>query len=243
MLTKTFRRSGWSLIGLALILITAYLTLYVYGFVQLRRARRLATAVEAFQVGAPIPKQWEAEFRNLNCKPDWIVGCRTSVSNLPLANFFAAPRRLPPRLGLSKWWGVMAVIAFDSNSKVLWKALVIDNGQYHQHPAVSILVMKDDRLFNPCERWAIAKHPGYLPHRAMRTGALVVGLSPEANQALIHRAFDVHLGCLNSIRGCKTLGDIAPSAWQDSVFQPNDQQFYQQWSEHCSEQSAAGKGK
>jgi hypothetical protein len=51
----------------------------------------------------------------------------------------------------------------------------------------------------------------------MRTGALAVDISPDADQILIHRAFDIRLECLNSMRGCKTPGDIAPDAWQDSV--------------------------
>jgi hypothetical protein len=240
---KTLQRAR-PFIGFALILVSAYLTLFLYGFLQLRRARRLVRAVEELQIGAPIPKQREAEFRNLNCKPDWGVGCHTAVSSLPFVDFFAAPRRLPPKLTLSNWWGVIARIAFDANGNVLWKGLGIDDGQYHQDIAVSILVRKDARLFNPCEIWSAAKHPGYLPYRAMRTGALVVELSPDANPVLIHRAFDVRLECLNSIRGCKTLGDIAPAAWQDSEYHPEEyQQFYQQWAASCREQSPAPRDK
>jgi hypothetical protein len=224
-------------IGFALILVAAYLMLSLYGFLQLRRARRLVKAVEELPIGAPIPKQLEGEFHNLNCKPDWGVGCHTAVSNLPFVDFFAAPRRLPPRLAPSRWWGVIARIAFDANGNVLWKGLGIDDGQYHQDLSVSILVRKDLRLLDPCERWSVAKHLGYLPYRAMRTGALVVEISPDADKMLIHRAFDLRLDCLNSIRGCKALGDIAPKAWQDSECHPEDlEQFYQQWSKRCGEQ-------
>lgn len=243
MVIKTLQRA-WPFIGFALILVAAYLTVSLYGFLQLRRARRLVRAVEELQIGAPIPKQREAELHNLNCGPDWGVGCHTAVSNLPFVNFFAVPRRLPTKLTLSKWWGVIARVVFDANGNVLWKGLGIDDGQYHQDLAVSIIVRKDARLFNPCEIWSVAKHPGYLPYRAMRTGALVVELSPDANPVLIHRAFDVRLECLNSIRGCKTLGDIAPAAWQDSEYHLEDyQQFYQQWSKGCCEQWSGCRGK
>ena len=237
-------RSARLFISFALILVAAYLMLSLYGFLQLRRARRLVRAVEELPIGAPIPKQLEGEFHNLSCMPDWGAGCHTAVSNLPFVNFFAVPRKLPPRLAPARWWGVIARIVFDANGNVLWKALGIDDGQYHQDIAASILVRKDARLFNPCEIWSAAKHPGYLTYRAMRTGALVVELSPDANPVLIHRAFDVRLECLNSIRGCKNLGDIAPAAWQDSEYHPEEyQQFYQQWGESCREQRPAPRDK
>jgi hypothetical protein len=240
---KTLQRAR-PFIGVALILAAAYLMLSLYGFLQLRRARRLVKAVEELPIGAPVPKQLEEEFHNLSCMPDWGVGCHTAVSNLPFVSFFAVPRRLPPRLAPARWWGVIARIVFDANGNVLWKALGIDDGQYHQDIAVSILVRKDARLFDPCAIWSAAKHPGYLPHREMRTGALAVEISPDADQTLIHRAFDVRLECLNSIRGCKTLGDIAPAAWQDSDYHPEDyQQFYRQWAKSCGQQWPAPRDK
>jgi hypothetical protein len=61
------------LIGIALIVSAAYLTLSLYGFLQLRRARRLVKAVEQLQVGVPIPKQQQAQFSNLRCVPKWAV--------------------------------------------------------------------------------------------------------------------------------------------------------------------------
>jgi hypothetical protein len=220
-----------ALIGIVLTLVAVYLALSLYGFLQLRRARRLVRAVEELQVGAPIPKQREAEFHNLNCRPDWGLGCHTAVSNLPFVDFFAAPRRLPPKLTLSNWWGVIARIVLDANGNVLEKGLGIDDGQYHQSLAVWIGVRKDARLFDPCDHPGVANHLGYLPHRVMRTAALAVDISPDANPSLIHRAFDVRLECLNSVRGCKTPGDIAPAAWQDSVFRAED---YQELFKSCS---------
>jgi hypothetical protein len=89
-------------IGIALILEAAYSTLSLYGFLQLRRARRLAKAVEELQVGAPIPQQGGAELRNLRCIPDW--GCYKTLSNLPFVDFFVSPRSLPPRVTLANWW-------------------------------------------------------------------------------------------------------------------------------------------
>lgn len=209
------------LISIGLILVAAYAALSLYGFVQFRRARRLVRAVEALQVGVPIPQQ-AVEFRNLNCIPHW--GCHTEVSNLPFVDFFAAPQRLPPKLTLSNWWGVIARVGLDANGNVLEKDLGIDDGKYYQSITVWIVVRKDARLFDPCDHPGVANHLGYLPSRVMRTGALKVVISPDANQGLIHRAFDVRLECLKSSRGCKTPGDIAPAAWQDSVFRAEDYQ-------------------
>jgi hypothetical protein len=209
-------------IGIALILVAAYSALFLYGFLQLRRARRLVKAVEELQVGAPVPQQRGAEFRNLRCIPDG--GCYKSSSNLPFVDYFASPRGLPPRVALANWWGVMAVIRLDANGNVLEKGLGIDDGRYHQSLAVWLRVRKDARLFDPCNHPGVADHLGYLPYRVMRTGALEVDLSPDANQSLIRRAFDVRLECLNSVGGCKTPGDIAPAAWQDSVFHAEDSQ-------------------
>jgi hypothetical protein len=145
-------------------------------------------------------------------------------------DFFASPRGLPPKLTLSNWWGVIARVSFDANGSVLEKSVGIDDGQYHQGGTVGISVRKDARLLDPCNP-SVATHLGYLPHREMRTGGLLVDLSPDANESLIRRAFDVRLDCLNSIRGCKTPGDIAPAAWQDSVFHAED---YQELFKSCS---------
>lgn len=217
------------LIRIVVIAGAAYLTLSLYGFLQLRRARRLVKAVEELRVGAPIPKRPETDFRNLRCITDW--DCHISVSNLPFVDFFATPRWLPPKLTQANWWGVFARIVLDANGNVLEKGLAIDDGHYHQSVTVWIDVQKDARLFDPCDRPGVANHLGYLPYRAMRTGTLVVDLSPDADQILIHRAFDIRLGCLNSIRGCKTPGDIAPDAWQDSVFHSEN---YQELFKSCS---------
>lgn len=122
-------------------------------------------------------------------------------------------------------------IVFDINGNVLEKGLGIDDGQYHQSLTVGIDVRKDARLFDPCDHPGVANHLGYLPSRVMRTGALGVEISPDADQDFIRRAFDIHLDCLNSVRGCKTPGDIAPAPWQDSVFRTDD---YQESLKSCS---------
>ncbi|MGC1222458.1 MAG: hypothetical protein WA872_11770 [Candidatus Sulfotelmatobacter sp.] len=217
------------LIGIVLIVSAAYLTLSLYGFLQLSRARRLVKAVEELQVGVPIPKEQQAQFSNLRCVPKW--GCFKRLSNLPFVDFFAQPRRLPPKLALSDWWGVIARVSFDADGSVLEKSVGIDDGQYHQFGTLAISVRRDASLFDPCAHPGVATHLGYLPRREHRTNALLVDISPDADQSLIRRAFDLHLYCLNSIRGCKTPGDIAPAAWQDSVFHAGD---YQELSKSCS---------
>lgn len=223
------RQTRRALIGIVLILVTAYLALTLFGFLQLRHARRFVKAVKELQVGAPIPRQLEAEFTNLRCVPDW--GCYESVSNLPFVDFFASPRRLPPKLTLSSWWGVIGTVSLDANGNVLQKTLGIDDGRYHQGLTVVVVLRKDIRLFDPCDHPGVAKHLGYLPHREMRTGGLRIDVSPDANSILMGQAFDVHLDCLNSIWGCKTPGDIAPGAWQDSEFRADD---YQELFKSCS---------
>jgi hypothetical protein len=118
----------------------------------------------------------------------------------------------------------MAVIRLDANGNVLEKGLGIDDGQYSQFVTVWISVRKNARLFDPCAHPSVATHLGYLPFQVHPSGALEVDVSPDANQSLIRRAFDVRLECLNSVGGCKTPGDIAPAAWQDSVFHPENYQ-------------------
>src|SRR5262249_55673386 len=130
-----------------------------------------------------------------------------------------------------KWWGVLARVAFDRNGNVLEKSLGIDDGRHHQGAAVEITVRENAGLFNPCEHPGVLGHLGYLPYRAMRTGTLVVDVSPGADPNLTHRAFDVHLDCLAGIRGCRTPGDIAPAAWHDSDFHYEN---YQEQFTNCS---------
>lgn len=207
-------------ISIVLILVVVYAALSLYGVLQLRRARRLVKVVEELPIGVPIPPNSTAELRNLHCVPTW--GCYKSVSNLPILDFFAVPRSLPPRVALSNWWGVLARVALDAKGNVLEKNLAIDDGKYHQGMTAGITVRKDPRLFNPCEHPGVAKHPGYLARREMRTGGLLVDVSPDADLSLLRRAFDLRLDCLNSIRGCESPGDISPDAWHDSVWHPEN---------------------
>jgi hypothetical protein len=159
-------------------------------------------------------------------------------------DYFAVPRQLPPRLTQSNWWGVFARILLDPDGKVIEKALAIDDGRSHQGFTIWIDVREDARLLNPCEHRGVTNHPGYLPYRAMRYGGLVIEISSEAKQKLIHRAFDVHLECLNRIHGCDTPGDIAAAAWQDSFLRAEDyQQPYQQWAKTCMEKRSAAPEK
>ena len=205
------------LIGIALTAVVAYSAAYIFGFLQLRRARRLVGAIEKLQIGAPISQQQlEIEFPDLHCTPD--RRCYARTSNVPFSDFWLTRPAPLPRVMPAHSWYVLAQIGLDAEGNVLDKELGIDDGHYHQFGTVGILVRKDARLLDPCIEPSVATHLGYRSHLEQRTNALFIELSPEADQNLIRRVFDLHLDCLNTITGCKTPGDIAPAAWQDAFY-------------------------
>ena len=59
--------------------------------------------------------------------------------------------------------------------------------------------------------------PDTCPGGNFRSGALRVNLSADADERWVRRAFDLRLNRLNTIRGCRNPGDIAPAAWQDQL--------------------------
>ena len=197
-----------------LVVIAFYSAMYVYGLVQLRRSRQVVGAVERLQVGSLQPNRPLGTSRLASrCTPD--RRCYVWISNLPFAEVWATRGIHVPRLFPWGWWHVVAQLGFDNAGKITDKELGIDNGQYHQFGMVGISMYEDAALNDPCIHPGITLHPGYLPRREMRTGALLIDLSPTATQAFIDRAFDIHLDCLNTVRGCTTPGDVAPSAWDD----------------------------
>jgi hypothetical protein len=64
-----------------------------------------------------------------------------------------------------------------------------------------IRVRKDSRLSDPCFDPSVATHLGYRPRREHRMSALLIDISPDTDQSLIHRVFGLHLDCLNRHRG------------------------------------------
>jgi hypothetical protein len=205
------------LIGIGLTLVAAYSALYLYGFLQLRSARRLTKSVEELQIGVPISQQQlRTEFPNLHCTPD--RRCYTRLSNVPFPDMWLSRRAPLPRVMPAHSWYVIAQLGLDPNGSVIDKELGIDDGQYYQFGTVGISVRKDARLFDPCADPSAATYPGYRPRREHRTSALLIDISPDADQSLLRRVFDLHLDCLNSIGGCRTPGDIAPVAWQDTSY-------------------------
>ena len=72
-------------------------------------------------------------------------------------------------------------------------------------------------VFDSCRHAEQIRHPGYLARREFRSGALRVNLSADADERWVRRAFELRLNCLNTIRGCRNPGDIAPAAWQDQI--------------------------
>jgi hypothetical protein len=197
-----------------LVVIAFYSALYAYGLVQLRRAQQVVGAVAQLRVGSVQPNRPFGTSRvALHCTPD--RRCYVGVSNLPFVELWDKRGIHVPRLSPWGWWHVVAQLGFDSAGKVTDKELGIDNGQYHQFGMLGISMREDAALDDPCHHPAIALHPGYFPHREIRTGALLIDLSPTAAQPFIGRAFDIHLDCLNTVRGCTTPEDVAPSAWND----------------------------
>jgi len=205
-----------------LVVIAFYSALYMYGLVQLRRARQVVASVKQLRVGS---FQLDRPFgtSELHCTPD--QRCYVLISNLPFVEFW--DRRgihVVPPLFPWGWWNVLAQLGFDNAGRVTDKELGIDNGRYHQFGMVGISVRDDAALNDPCHHPAIALHPGYFPRREMRTGALLIDVSKTAAQPFIDRAFDIHLDCLNTVRGCTTPGDVAPSAWND-IYSAKDVNF------------------
>ena len=206
-----------------LVVIALYSALYLYGLFQLKRARQLVGAVTQLRVGSLNPNcPFGASRFALHCTPD--QRCYVWISNLPFVELWDRRGLHVPQLFPWGWWDVVGQLGFDSAGKVTDKELGIDNGQYHQFGMVGISMREDAALDDPCHHPAIALHPGYFPHREMRTGALIVDLSPNAAQTFIDRAFDIHLDCLNTVKGCKTPEGVAPSAWND-IYSTKDASF------------------
>ena len=116
-----------------------------------------------------------------------------------------------------KWWTVAAGVKLDAAGNVIEKQLLIDDGKYFQYPTIWLFVGSYSRVFDPCRHAEQIRHPGYLARREFRSGALRVNLSADADERWVRRAFDLRLNCLNTIRGCRNPGDIAPAAWQDQL--------------------------
>jgi hypothetical protein len=201
-------------VSIAVVIIAFYSALYLYGFFQLRRAGLLVKRVEKLRLGALLPKQpFGTGLRDPYCMSD--RRCYLWVSNLPFAEFWRMRGIRPTGVMPSNWWHVIAQVGFDSSGNVVDKELAIDDGKYHQFGTVEVTVSERAILYHPCVNPIAAMHPGYWPRQEMRTGALLIDVSPNAEQSLIDRSFDLQLDCLNTIKGCKTPGDIAPKAWGD----------------------------
>ena len=140
------------------------------------------------------------------------------MSNLPGGeNFWRRTFSDVPSLLPWKWWTVDASVKFDSAGNVVEKLLLIDDGKYFQYPTIWLFVGSYPGVFDSCRHAEQIRHPGYRSMREFRSGALWLYLSADADERWVRRAFELRLNCLNTIRGCRNPGDIAPAAWQDQI--------------------------
>lgn len=211
-----FRRTRTAALVAVLLLCAACVALFAFHAIQLARAKRLVAAVESLRIGVPWKEQSSAAMFSQQSYKGISYEVK-SLSNLPwLDGGRHRPADMPPFLR-GKWWVVRADVMLDSSGKVAQKWLVIDNGKYFQFSTVEILVASEPQLFDPCHDAHETRHPGYRSSTENRTGALSIALSPSADERWVHHAFDLRLNCLDSLKGCKDPGEIAPAAWKDMI--------------------------
>ena len=211
------RRLRWPartvVVVLALLCVTC-LALRIFAGIQLNRGRKLVATAERVRLGETLAQQG-ISFFDIHCDSDDRCYGEKAVSSLPFAGFWKLDyRSMPPIAGL-KWWAVGAYVELDKAGVVTSEMLGADDGRYAQFPTVEIRVEADSRLFDPCDFAGQFRHPDYDARREMRTGALFVTISPQSDVAFRRRAFDLHLECLNTWRGCNSPAELAPNAWHD----------------------------
>ncbi len=178
----------------------------------------MVASLESVRLGVPLRQQPHAtRFHKSRCE-EGVCYAEEDVSNLPGGeNFWRRTFSDIPALLPWKWWTVDAGVKLDSAGNVIEKQLLIDDGKYFQYPTIWLFVGSYPRVFDPCRNAEQIRHPGYRSIREIRSGALWVNLSADADERWVRRAFDLRLNCLNTIRGCRNPGDIAPAAWQDQL--------------------------
>jgi hypothetical protein len=217
------RRVRTAALVVVLLLCAACVALFAFDAIQLARAKRLVVAVESLRIGVPWKEQSSAAMFNQQSYKGISYEVK-SVSNLPwLDGGRHRPADMPSFLH-GRWWVVRADVMLDSSGKVVQEWLVIDNGKYFQFSTVEIFVASEPQLFDPCLDADQARHPGYRLRTENRTGALIIDLSPSADERWAHHAFDLRLNCLDSLKGCKDPSEIASTAWKDML---DDRNFWE----------------
>ncbi len=203
--------------ALALLVCTAYLALLAYGAFQLTQAQVVVATLRSVRLGAPLGQQPSSVAFHQDVCEEGFCYVEKDVSNLPKADFWGHRSSEIPSLLPWKWWTVSAGVKVDSTGNAVAKWLSIDDGKYFQYPTVRVFVGADPSLFDRCRHAQQIRHPGYRSRREMRTGALYLDLSVDADEQWVDRAFQLRLNCLNTTRGRKDPGDIAPAGWQDQI--------------------------
>lgn len=196
---------------------------FAFDWIQLARAKALVAAVESLRIGVPWKEQSSANVFQQNCRED-ICYEDKSVSNFPWLDFWHRRPVDMPSFLRGRWWAVAADVELDPSGKIIRKWLVIDDGKYFQFPTVDIHVTSESQLFSPRIDAHQTRHPGYRSRLENRTGALMLDLSPNADERWVQHTFDLRLNCLNSVKGCKDPSDIAPTAFKDMI---DDREFWE----------------
>lgn len=211
-------------VWLVLPICIVYVSLYLYGNIQVRRAQELVNVVAAIPVGYSLSEHDQSYFSEQYCDPSGRCSRLKIISNAPFATkllWSGLQRGIQlPRLLPAKWWDVGVLIEEDQHSQVLNKWLFLNDGRYGQYNTLEVRVNLQSRssvyrVFDPCQSPSQIRHVGYYPLREMRTGALSIDLAADASPAFVERAFRLNVSCLNTFRGCKSPADIAREAWQD----------------------------
>jgi hypothetical protein len=218
---RSFRHAvAW----LTLLICVAYVSLYLYGQIQIRRAQTLVDRVAAIPIGQQLSGNARAYFSQHYCDPNGRCRRLKIVSNAPFATKFlwsGLQRGIRlPRLLPANWWDVGVEIEEDQQGRVLNKWLFANDGRYGQYDTLEVHVnfkfrSSVYRVFDPCLSPSQVRHAGYRPLREMRTGALFIDLAIDTSPDFVERALRLDLSCLNTFRGCKSPAEIAPSAWHD----------------------------
>ena len=216
-----FRRARTTALVVVLLLCAACVALVVFDVIQLARAKALIAAFQSLRMGVSWNEQTSAKVFHHSCDPREVCYEEQSISSLPFVDHGRYRSADIPSFLRPRFWAVAASVTRDPAGKVIAKWLMIDDGKYFQFPTISINVASEPRLFDPCLDAHQTRHPGYRSRREQRTGALLLVLSPSADERWIRHAFDLRLDCLGSLRGCKGPSDIASTAWKDMIDDKN----------------------
>ena len=198
----------------AVLLALAYISLFVWNDMQVRRAQKAWRSFESIRVGTHVP---EHGVPNSWCEPMTEgQSCYFAVSIWPLRNaqswqnwawYHADELR---KVGIHVW-GVEATIVVNNNGEVTQR-----NGTV-QTWGGSVTVFSHLGLPSAagCDA-GLLRHPAYRIARIQKGPTLLVEIADSAPPEQQEHAWDIRFGCLKEFSGC-TLPQLAPSIWKDDI--------------------------